>query len=171
MPAYLACLEGDLDMRGGAVIAGFMGDSTLDVHDLEWRQHGSCSESRGRSRGCRFARWTGAGDVRQSAGVDRIHQDRQAAAIGGDYCDAVGGASGHPLVTLCRATKPATGGASAHPGTLPPRYRQTQHERTTASSGSALELGGSRLTDQVELRFLLVVERIIQVFKAAPAPP
>ena len=39
---------------------------------------------------------TGAGLLRHHAGVDRVHQGRQAARAGGDHRDALGGAAGHP---------------------------------------------------------------------------
>ena len=65
------------------------------VQDDGRRQHGPCALSRHSARADRSARRTGAGHVRHHAGVDRVHQGRQAARAGGDHRDALGGAAGH----------------------------------------------------------------------------
>ena len=47
-------------------------------------------------RDCRSARRTGAGHVRHHVLIDRIRQGRQAWRPGGDHCDTLAGAAGHP---------------------------------------------------------------------------
>ena len=55
------------------------------VHADDRRQSGARAVSRRRSGAGRYAGRPGAGDVRQSAVVDRLHQSRQAARAGGDH--------------------------------------------------------------------------------------
>ena len=65
------------------------------VQDDDRRRHGARAVSRRGAGAYRSARRAGAGHVRQSCRVDRVHQGRQAARAGGDHRDALGGAAGH----------------------------------------------------------------------------
>ena len=71
-----------------------------------------------------------------AAGVDRVHQGRQAARAGGDHRDALGGAAGHPDRGRVRAglRGERVGMASARPRTRPPRSSTSSTRRSTRAS-------------------------------------
>src|SRR5262249_51598566 len=58
-------------------------------------RYGPCALSHG-TRTDRPDRRTGAGHVRHHVLIDRIRQGRQASRPGGDHCDTLAGAAGHP---------------------------------------------------------------------------
>ena len=90
----------------------------------------------GGARACRSARRTGAGHVRRRYRVDRVHQGRQAACVGGDHGNALGGAAGHSDRGRIRsqATRRARFMASARPRTRPPRSSTSSTRRSTPAS-------------------------------------
>ena len=73
------------------------------VQDDDRCQHGSRAVSRRWPGADRSARRTGTGRFRSLAGVDRVHQGRQAARAGGDHRSAFGGAAGHSARGRVRA--------------------------------------------------------------------